>query len=195
MVENIRAKLVEMDDQPEEIEEEIRQKNPEVLEDEEIMAYFHSKDKLYEISNYKEQPPYNKEFLRENVLTTNNTRSPFLYDWKINLLTSNPPMDLMLEVNPIVASLRNSKYREVFTVSYLSDVIKYLRKKGIKKIILIDFTCSVIRNKIYGVTSRAERYLAFLHSRNKWFKTMSKRGGKKRKIRNIRKTRKNFRIK
>jgi len=219
MVENIKTELIKLDEQPGEIENEIRKKNLEYLEDGEIMAYFHSKDKLYEINNYKKYPPFDKEYLRENVLTTDNTRSPFIYDWKINNLNTNHTplniynvkgqplpinqlkgkqptvvcpisnvhrckIDLMIDLNPIVESLRQTRTRETFTVTNLSNIIDFLHSKGIKKVILIDFSCSVIRNKTSGINSRGERYLAWIHSRQ------SKNRGKRKTQKVIREIRK-----
>lgn len=181
MVSSIKNKLSDLDDQPYDVINQFRQKNTNYTEDEDVRAYFYHTDLLYRINNYKVINPFNKEYLRENKLITNNKRSRNFYDWKINILNSIPEIDLMSVLNQRVESLRSSSSRSEFTITRLQKIIEYLHNKGIKKIILIDFSCSVIRRKTSGVTEREERYIALEHNRT--------RGGRKRK--NTRKYRNN----
>jgi hypothetical protein len=163
MLKRIRKELIEVDNQPQEAADEIRKKNIEYTGDEEIKAYFHHADLLYYIRNYKTNKPFNKEFLRENNLIRKSGKN--MYDWKINLLNMKKPRDLMDDLNPNVSSLRSSRTRSVFTITYLGNVIDYLYNQGVRKIIIVDFSCSVIRKKQSGVSKRTERHVSLTHMR------------------------------
>jgi len=182
MVEQSKQRIIPLDDQPNEIVQEVRKNNTNYTSDAEVMQYFYHLDLLYNVKNYKLIPRhinYNKEFLRENNHLNQDTRSRAFYDWKINLLNAvdrsgNPiSVDLMDLLTPNVTALRGANTRDEFSVTNLSSVLEFLYMRGVRKVIIMDFTCSVIRNKLAGVDARAERYLALIQNRN--------RGGRKRK--------------
>jgi uncharacterized coiled-coil protein SlyX len=184
MVDEINTSLSELDDQPYEVIEQFRQKNTDYTEDKEVRAYFYHTELLYRKNNYKEIQPFNKQYLRENNLVTDNKRSSHFYDWKINVLNSVPETDLISVLNQRVGSLRSSASRNEFTVTRLNKVIEYLYNKGIRKVILVDFSCSVIRKKMDSVTEREERYIALQHNR-------TRRGGRRLKNKRNKRTKKN----
>jgi hypothetical protein len=159
MVNSIKKILIKLDNQAKEVEEQIKRKNTEYTDDEEIRAYYYHKALLYRVFNYKQTTLYNKRFLRENNLITNDKRSLKYFDWKLNIVNSEPYIDLMSELNPSIAGLKSVNTRSTFTATNLNKVIKYLHNKGIKKLIIIDLSCSVIRNVNRGVSSREERYV------------------------------------
>jgi len=175
MVDEINTRIRELDDQPYDVVEQFRKKNTDYTEDEEVRAYFYHTELLYRKNNYKVIQPFNKEYLRENNLITDNKRSSHFYDWKINVLNSVPETDLMSVLNQRVGSLRTATSRDEFTVTRLNKVIEYLYNNGIRKVILVDFSCSVIRKRMDEVTKREERYIALQHNRTRV------RGGRRRK--------------
>jgi hypothetical protein len=172
MVTEIKNRIRDLDDQPYDVIDQFRQKNTYYTEDEEVRAYFYHTDLLYRINNYKRIKPFNKQYLRENKLIKNDKRSPHFYDWKINVLNSDTETDLMSVLNQRVGSLRTSSTRDEFTATRLNKVIDYLYNKGVRKVILVDFSCSVIRKKMAGVSEREERYIALRHNR-------TRRGGRR----------------
>jgi hypothetical protein len=201
MVEEIKDKLKEADTQPFEVEKEVRVNNEIYTGDEEIMAYhYRSRDFLYTIRTYTNGQIPNKEFLREDYLIYNkdNTIKSKSLNWKLNLLKKkgvSSDEDLMGTLNPIASKTRYSHLRHDFTVTRLKNVIDELYDRGIRKVIIIDLTCSVIRKKQAGVTAREERHIAFQTYREETPKTpnsvesntKSTRGGKR-----INKTRKRY---
>ena len=183
MVDEIITSLIELDDQPYDVVEQFRQKNTEYTEDKEVRAYFYHTELLYRKNNYKEIQPFNKQYLRENDLVTDNKRSSHFYDWKINVLNSVPETDLISLLNQRVGSLRSAASRKEFTVTRLNKVIEYLYNNGIRKVILVDFSCSVIRKKMNTVTEREERYIALQHNK-------TRRGGRRIKNKRNKRTKK-----
>ena len=168
MVKKIRQEIFELDDQPDEIAKEVNKKNTAYTDDEETMAYHHSSDEfLYRIRTYTSGILSNKEFLREDKLLykKNYEGQPVQLqssNWKLNLLNTNvnTDEDLMDTLNPNVSKIRQRHEREGFTITRLENIIGELNKRGVKKIIIIDLTCSVIRKKLAGVTARTERSIA-----------------------------------
>jgi hypothetical protein len=168
MVKDIRRQIVEGDDQPGATAKEVRSKNEFYTNDEEIMAYhYHSNEFLYRIRTYTNGFVLNKEFLREDKLLykknyegeTNKLKSS---NWKLNLLNTNvnDDEDLMDTLNPSAGKTRTAHLREGFTITRLKNVIDELYRRGIRKVIMIDLTCSVIRKKQHGITERGERNIA-----------------------------------
>jgi hypothetical protein len=97
----------------------------------------------------------------------------------------------MEELHHNISALRTTKTRKENSIIYLSDIIDYLRKKGKKKVIIVDFSCSVIRRGEYGVEPSQERYVR-LEEVRKGGKTKRKRVNRKRNKHQKRKyTRKN----
>jgi len=168
MVKEIKKEIFELDDQPGEIAAEVNKKNTNYTDDEETMAYHHSSDAfLYGIRTYTGGIISNKEFLREDYLLykknyEGETAELKSYNWKLNLLKTNITTneDLMDTLNPNAGKTRVAHMRKGYTITRLGNVIEELNKRGIKKVIIIDLTCSVIRKKQEGVTSRTERSIA-----------------------------------
>jgi hypothetical protein len=186
LVGKIKNELKKNDTQPQEVEIEFKNKNTEYTNDEEIVAYRQHIDSMYTIYDYSTRFPLNKQFYRAN----NDTLGK-MYDWKIILLSDENEPDLMEELHHNISALRNSKTRKENSIIYLSDIINYLRKKGKKKVIIVDFSCSVIRRGEYGVEPPEERYIRFQEVR-KGGKTKRKRVNRKRNNNKRRKyTRKN----
>jgi hypothetical protein len=69
-------------------------------------------------------------------------------------------LDLMDTLNPNAGKTRAAHERSGYTITRLSNVIDILYGRGIKKIIIIDLTCSVIRKKQQGVDGRLVRAIA-----------------------------------
>jgi hypothetical protein len=165
IVASTREELIEIDEQPELVAAEVLGKNTEYSEDEEVLAYFWKPDMLYSmLSSDSGIPPLNKELLRENssVFASGERR----YDWRINLLPKGgAAIDLMVELNPIVAALKDTDTRDEFSVTSMQALIDYLYARGVRKAIFYDFSCSVIRRKAYGVTPREERFIAYNEAR------------------------------
>jgi hypothetical protein len=127
------------------------------------MAYhYHSHELLYRIKSYSNRLVDNKQFLRENNLV-----KPRSSNWKLNLLNSGPTTDedLMDTLNPSVGSLRSARTRDEYTVTRLETIIDELYSRGIRKLIIIDLSCSVIRKKQSGITRRGERNVALTEIR------------------------------
>jgi hypothetical protein len=179
IVEEIKAEILENDDQIDWIAGQVKAKNENITGDGEIMAYFHHPDRLYQITTHGPgQTIYNKEFLRELGLVKGKSSN-----WKLNLLSSGVTRDedLMDTLNPNVGKLRKGAPRTEDTVTRTESVIEELYARGIRKLIIIDLSCNVIRRGNYGVSATAERHVAFTHSR---------KGGKK-----VRKTMRTKRMK
>jgi hypothetical protein len=168
MVKQIKQQIFELDDQPGEVATEVNKKNTNYTNDEETMAYHRtSHEFLYSIRTYTNGIITNKEFLREDKLLYKED-----YDgehlklessnWKLNLLNTNVKTDedLMDTLNPNAGKTRVSHEREGYTITRLRNVIDMLYSRGIKKVIIIDLTCSVIRKKQQGVDGRLERAIA-----------------------------------
>jgi hypothetical protein len=168
MVKQIKQQIFELDDQPGEVATEVNKKNTNYTDDEETMAYHRtSHEFLYSIRTYTNGIITNKEFLREDKLLYKED-----YDgehlklessnWKLNLLNTNVKTDedLMDTLNPNAGKTRVSHEREGYTITRLGNVIDILYSRGIKKVIIIDLTCSVIRKKQQGVDGRLVRAIA-----------------------------------
>ena len=164
IVKIIREQILEMDDQPEDARTQVHSGNTYYTNDGEIMAYhYHSHELLYKIKTYTNGMIYNKEFLRENSLV-----KPRSSNWKINLLNSGPTTDedLMDTLNPSVTSLRSASTRSVNTVTRMKNIIEELHNRGVRKLIIIDLSCSVIRKNLYGLTRRGDRNIALQSRRD-----------------------------
>jgi hypothetical protein len=187
IVENIKRRLIASDDQPQIVETETRKKNPNFTGDEEIVAYRLHDDAMYSIHDYSSEMPLNKEFFRANADILNKPPNE-RYDWRITLLSDDNEPDLINELNQTISSLRNADAKPGNSVTYLNNIIHYLRSRNKKKIIIIDFSCSVIRRKEFGLEPNEERYARLAALRNVL-------GGKNNITRNkkkpIKKTRKN----
>jgi len=168
MVKQIKQQIFELDDQPGEVATEVNKKNVNYTDDDETMAYHRtSHEFLYSIRTYTNKIISNKEFLREDKLLYKED-----YDgenvklessnWKLNLLNTNVKTDedLMDTLNPNSGKTRAAHERSGYTITRLSNVIDILYGRGIKKIIIIDLTCSVIRKKQQGVDGRLVRAIA-----------------------------------
>lgn len=168
MVKQIKQEIFELDDQPGEIAVEINKKNTNYTDDDETVAYHHSSHEfLYGIRTYTKGVITNKEFLREDNLLYKKDydRNPVKLqssNWKLNLLNTNVKTDedLMDTINRVAGRTREAHARQGYTITRLENVIRELYGRGIRKVIIIDLTCSVVRNKQAGVTSRAERSIA-----------------------------------
>lgn len=181
MIERIKVRLIESDTQPVEVENEFKNKNPEYLEDEEIVAYRLHDDSMYSIHDYSNEMPLDKEFLRANIDVFNKPLNE-KYDWKITLLSNSDEPDLMNTLNPTISALRNSETKKDNSITYLSKIIDYLRKNGKKKVIIVDFSCSVIRRGEYGISPSQERYARLVAIRHgKGGKTNRRKNNKRRK--------------
>ena len=167
IVASIKDELVEIDELPKLVAAEVYAKNTEYSEDEEVLAYFRKPDMLYSmLSSDSGISPLNKELLRENSTVT--TSGDKKYDWRINLLQKGgESIDLMAILNPNVSSLRNTDIRDEFSITSMQALINYLYKNGVRKTILFDFSCSVIRRKKYAVTPREERLIAYNEGRRR----------------------------
>lgn len=201
MVKSIRRQIVEGDDQPGTATKEIRSKNEFYTNDEEIMAYhYHSHEFLYRIRTYSTGIVLNKEYLREDKLLYKKDYDDKIVklkssNWKLNLLNSNinDDEDLMDTLNPNAGKSRYASLGEGFTITRLKNVIDELYSRGILKVILIDLTCSVIRKKQRGITTRGERNVAFTAIREESPQSASL-GGKRtiKKHKRIKTTRKRY---
>jgi hypothetical protein len=169
MVELIREEMKELDHQPCEAAKEVHKKNPSFTEDPEILAYHYcSHELLYKMKSYSSRETYNKQFSREDhLLYRINYEGKRVMkknsDWRINLLGKNitQDVDLMDVLNTDVAGLRSKSTRTTSTVTRLSDIIEFLLSHGIRKLILIDLSCSVFRDRLYGISARERRLLRF----------------------------------
>ena len=115
------------------------------------MDYFHHSNKSYTVSS--DGILFDKRFSRENDQTTRGSR-----DWKVNLLgdRKSKDEDLMVTLNPNVTSLRNAGTRDESSVARMSDILQHLNERGVKKVLIFDFTCSVAE---YDLTERELRDL------------------------------------
>lgn len=167
IVQTIKNQIMERDDQPGNVAKEIRSANELYTNDGEIVAYHNrSHEFLYKISSYtNEQRLPNKEYLREDKLLYKNGENKKIKNsnWKLNLLNSSVETDedLMDTLNPNAGKLRTASLREGNTTSRLETIINELYNRGVRKLIIIDLTCSVIRKKQSGITDRGERNIAF----------------------------------
>ena len=189
MVKKIREEIIEMDDQPEDARTEVHSGNTEYTNDGEIMAYhYHSHELLYKIKTYSNGLILNKEYLRENSLI-----KPRSSNWKINLLNTGPTTDedLMDTLNPSVTSLRSARTRSVNTITRMKSIIELLYGRGVRKLIIIDLSCSVVRKGEYALTTRGDRNIALTALRDDSPESI---GGKKtvRITKRINKTRKRY---
>jgi hypothetical protein len=141
--------IQKLDDQPDDVAREISARNPNYVDDTETLDYHHHVDKFYNV--YSDARIIDKRFSRANADTDTSSS-----DWKINLL-GTPDEDLMETLNPNVSSLRNAGERSELSVVYMRDVIQELRRRRITKIMIFDFTCSVIENQVSERDKRSLR--------------------------------------
>ena len=140
MVERIKSEIMGIDNLPATIAKEISSKTPGYADDPQTVDYYHHIDKFYNV--YSDKYMIDKRFSRANELTKPGSR-----DWKVNLLGTKDE-DLMETLNPNVSSLRKSSKRDELSVLYMRNIIKELQKRGITKLLIFDFTCSVIENTV-----------------------------------------------
>ena len=149
MVERIKSEIMGIDNLPPTIAKEISSKTPGYADDPQTMDYHHHNNKFYNI--YSDKYMIDKRFSRANELTKPGSR-----DWKVNLLGTKDE-DLMDTLNPNVSSLRKSSKRDELSVLYMRNIIKELQKRGITKLLIFDFTCSVIENDVSDREARHTR--------------------------------------
>jgi hypothetical protein len=188
IVERMKVRLIENDTQPEEVENEFKNRNPEYIEDEEVVAYRLHDDSMYSIHDYSLEIPLDKEFLRANIDVFDKPSNE-RYDWKITLLSDSNEPDLMNTLNPTITALRTSETKKDNSITYFSKIIEYLRKIGKKKVIIVDFSCSVIRRRLYGVSPAQERYARLVAIRHRKGGKTNRNKNKRRRNNNTRKHR------
>ena len=140
IAERVKVEIMQIDNQPADVAREISSKNTNFSEDPQTIDYHHHNNKFYNI--YGDKNIVDKRFSRANKLTKPGSR-----DLKVNLLGA-PNEDLMNTLNPHISSLRNSHKRHEPSVLYMRNIIKELQKRGITKLLIFDFTCSVIKNTV-----------------------------------------------
>lgn len=171
IVNKIREQIIPIDDQVITIKTEVESGNENYTDDPETMSYYYHPDLLYQVDTHPDNRIYNKEFLREehDIRTKEGKIKHRSFNWKINLLHTTDdkgkPVDLMETLNSNVSALRSASTRTELTTTRLKNIIEYLRSNGIKKIIIIDLSCNVIRRGQYGISARAERHVAIEHSK------------------------------
>ena len=170
------------------MENEFKNRNPEYIEDEEVVAYRLHDDSMYSIHDYSLEIPLDKEFLRANIDVFDKPSNE-RYDWKITLLSDSNEPDLMNTLNPTITALRTSETKKDNSITYFSKIIEYLRKIGKKKVIIVDFSCSVIRRRLYGVSPGQERYARLVAIRHRKGGKTNRNKNKRRRNNNTRKHR------
>jgi hypothetical protein len=158
MVKSIRDQFIIKDDEPGDVEIEVKKKNKNYTENPDIMMYHHHSHELfYQIRSYSDRKIFNKRFYRENFETNKGS------NWKLNLLGPERRYDedLVDTLNPNVAALRNAATRTETTYTRLNNIIDLLYGRGVRKLIIIDLSCSVIRKGKFGLTERGDRNLAY----------------------------------
>ena len=140
IAERIKAEIMQIDDQPDSVAREISARNSNFIDDPQTMEYYHHNNKFYNI--YDDINIIDKRFSRANELTKLGSRN-----WKVNLLGTMDE-DLMDTLNPNISSLRKSSKRHENNILYMHDIIEELEKRGISKVLIFDFTCSVIENTV-----------------------------------------------
>ena len=136
----VKVEIMQIDNQPADVAREISSKNTNFSEDPQTIDYHHHNNKFYNI--YGDKNIVDKRFSRANKLTKLGSR-----DLKVNILGALNE-DLMDTLNPHISSLRNSSKRSVNNILYMHDIIEELEGRGIKKVLIFDFTCSVIENTV-----------------------------------------------
>ena len=149
IAERVKVEIMQIDNQPADVAREISSKNTNFSEDPQTIDYHHHNNKFYNI--YGDKNIVDKRFSRANKLTKPGSR-----DLKVNLLGA-PNEDLMNTLNPHISSLRNSHKRHEPSVLYMRNIIKELQKRGITKLLIFDFTCSVIENDVSDRVTRHTR--------------------------------------
>ena len=171
IVNKIREQIIPINDQVKAVKDQVELRNEVYTDDPETMSYYHHPDLLYQIDTHPDNRIYNKEFLREehDIRTKEGKLKHRSFNWKINLLHTTDdkgkPVDLMETLNSNVSALRSAPTRTELTTTRLRNIIEYLRSNGIKKIIIIDLSCNVIRRGQYGISAREERHVAIEHSK------------------------------
>jgi hypothetical protein len=54
----------------------------------------------------------------------------------------------MATMKPNVSSLRKSSLRKESSVVYMSDIIHELERRGVESVLIFDFSCSLIENRV-----------------------------------------------
>lgn len=139
IAERVKVEIMQIDNQPADVAREISSKNTNFSEDPQTIDYHHHNNKFYNI--YGDKNIVDKRFSRANKLTKLGSR-----DLKVNILADNE--DLMNTLNPHISSLRNSHKRSINNILYMHDIIEELEGRGITKVLIFDFTCSVIENTV-----------------------------------------------
>jgi hypothetical protein len=128
--------------------------------------YIHHRNKSYKIVTYDKSHPYiiNKEYIRNDATEQNSSE----WDYGIYCLNVEGKPDL-------ITKIKGRSYMEKNTSIFLEDIVDYLRKNGVKEIILLDMTCSSYEyeNSTTSVDDRTSRKIRL----NMIKKTLN--GGKK----------------
>jgi hypothetical protein len=138
IAERVKSEIMQIDDQPDLTAKEISARNSNFIDDPETIDYYHHNNKFYNI--YGDKYIVDKRLSRANEQTKPGSRN-----WKINLLGALDE-DLMDTLKPHISSLRKSSKRHENNILYTHDIIEELKKRGITKVLIFDFTCSVIEN-------------------------------------------------
>jgi hypothetical protein len=138
IAERVKTEIMQIDDQPDLTAKEISARNSNFIDDPQTIDYYHHNNKFYNI--YGDKYIVDKRLSRANELTKPGSRN-----WKVNLLGALDE-DLMDTLNPNISSLRKSSKRHENNILYTHDIIEELEKRGITKVLIFDFTCSVIEN-------------------------------------------------
>ena len=163
IVESIKETIMRSDIQPDIVSKEVYSGNPNYIDDSQYMGYYYHNDKSYTVSS--DDIIINKRFSRNSTQTKSGSR-----DWKVNLLgeTMGSDEDLMVTLKPSLLGLRPKERDEIM---YMSDIIFELKKREIEKVLIFDFTCSVVKNNVN------ERYVRQLRrSMNQGLYSMQKGG-------------------
>jgi hypothetical protein len=143
--------------------------------------YIHHRNKSYKIVTYDKSHPYiiNKEYIRNNSTEQNSSK----WDYGIYCLNVEGKPDL-------ITKIKGRSYMRKDTSIYLEDIVEYLRKNGVKEIILLDMSCSSYEyeNSSANVDDRSSRKIRL----NMIKRTLN--GGKKKRILKKKKTMKNKKL-
>jgi hypothetical protein len=140
IAERVKSEIMQIDEWPEVVAKEFSSRNANYIDDPYTVDYHHNNDKFYNV--YSDKYMINKRFSRANELTKPGSRN-----WKVILLGTTDE-DLMDTLNPNISSLRKSSKRSENSILYTRDIIEELERRGIKKVLIFDFTCSIIENTV-----------------------------------------------
>jgi len=180
--------LMEIDDQPEFISGFVNRRDEDVTGDPEFMAYHYRPEFRYRVRMHDSGLIENKVFSRtEGDVTLKDG------DWKLNLFIDGRyiPIDLMTEIHANPSKLRNVYERTEDNRINMEEILEYIKQKYyIVKLIIIDMSCCVFRDKKHNQLSKTGvRSLARSLERTNSFsfpirpKKYSTRHNKKRKTR------------